>query len=256
MPTSVAIIVAMESEREKLDPVWGPPDHEIRDGWEVFRLQRHGAEVAIIRCDIGMTNAAAATEYAIQRWQPAVIFNFGCSGAHQRTIRPGDVVIGTTLVHQGRMIFAPGGEIAPLAVAFTVPGEDQARADLACDAGLVALAQDVAATTPLPHWPGADRAPAVLTGPIASGDVWLQDPARIDAAHAHHGCLCEDMEAQAIAQVSTRHGVPFLSIKDISNNEFDGATAFEAGSSPLPRDELGVRSATLLAATIDAWLTR
>jgi adenosylhomocysteine nucleosidase len=255
----IAIIVAMESERTHLDaffPGVKPSDDGI---WPTWQMELNGTPVVVIVCGIGMVSAAAATEHAITRWRPAAVLNFGCTGAHSRELFPGDVVIGTDLVHQGRMRFAPDGEIIPLEVPFTVPGEVEPRTGLSCDPDLIAHARSAAGDVTLPHWPDAhrlvsqpaDRAPVIRKGPIASADVWLQDPARLDAMHQRTGTLCEDMEAAAIGQIATLHGVPFLSIKDISNSEFHVASVFEGTSSVLPVEEVGKRAAILLVATLD-----
>ena len=53
------------------------------------------------------------------------------------------------------------------------------------------------------------------------------------------------MEAAAIAQVCARHGVPFLSIKDISNNEFHAASDLTGGFTDFPTAEVGKRAAML-----------
>lgn len=254
----IAIIVAMESERMHLETLI--PGMERRDEgiWPTWHGTVNGGPVVVIICGIGMVSAAAATEHAIATWQPSAILNFGCTGAHSRNLFPGDVVIGTDLIHQGRMRFAPDGQIVPLDVPFTVPGEAEPRTGLSCDPALVAMARDAAKTLSLPAWPEqhrlasqpADRMPVVKEGPIASADVWLQDPARLDAMHERTGSLCEDMEAASIAQIATLHGMPFLAIKDISNSEFYISSVFEESSSVLPTEEVGKRAAMLLVATI------
>ena len=104
--------------------------------------------------------------------------------------------------------------------------------ELTCTPALVQEAREVAADyVPVSwphdlHWPVAVpyRKPLVHTGAIASADVWTQSPARLDLLHRRHGALCEDMEAAAVAQVCALHSVPFLTIKDISNNEFHTVT--------------------------------
>lgn len=259
----IAIIVAMESERTHLDSLLGEGVHHVDGVWPTWDIVVNGSRVIVITCGIGMVSAAAATEHAITRWKPDVILNFGCTGAHARDLFPGDVVIGTDLIHQGRMRFAPGGEIVPLEVPFTVPGEVQPRTGLECDPGLIAHAREASRTIELPIWPEAhrlssqpaDRPPVVREGPIASADVWLQDPDRLDAMHQRTGSLCEDMEAASIGQIATLHGLPFLSIKDISNSEFHVTSVFEGTSSILPVEEVGKRAAMLLVATIQRMTT-
>jgi nucleoside phosphorylase len=53
------------------------------------------------------------------------------------------------------------------------------------------------------------------------------------------------MEAAAIAQIAGLHGVPFLTIKDISNNEFLDATDFSDEGAGLLESEVGRRAAEL-----------
>jgi nucleoside phosphorylase len=86
---------------------------------------------------------------------------------------------------------------------------------------------------------------------VASADIWTQFHERIDNLHARHGSLCEDMEAAAIAQVCARHGVPFMTVKDISNNEFHALTDLEGDISVLSAEEIGRRAADLLLRTIE-----
>src|SRR5438093_6875331 len=87
--------------------------------------------------------------------------------------------------------------------------------------------------------------PSVHTGAIASADVWTQSPARLDLLHGRYGALCEDMEAAAVAQVCALHSVPFLTIKDISNNEFHIVTDIIGGFTNFPKAEAGRRAAAL-----------
>jgi nucleoside phosphorylase len=152
----------------------------------------------------------------------------------------------------------------PLATSFTVHGEPEGLEHLATDPRLRALAEEAASALVLDAWPREHRLPLhpedgavrVHIGPVASADMWLQDPSWLDKVHERTGSLCEDMEAAAIGQVAALHGVPFLTIKDISNNEFHAATPFEGTESALPLAELGRRAATLTAATIDRLIDR
>jgi nucleoside phosphorylase len=70
-------------------------------------------------------------------------------------------------------------------------------------------------------WPVAveHRHPKLVVGTVASADRWNRTPASIEALVGLHGTHCEDMEAAAIAMTCASHDVPFLTVKDISNNE-------------------------------------
>jgi adenosylhomocysteine nucleosidase len=265
-PAPLVIIVAMDSELRHLHellPGWQDTT-ESGSGWATQRTTHRGVPVIVIRCGIGMVAAAAATEHAIDHYAPRLVMNFGCAGAHTREILPGDVIIGTRLVSHGRMRISATEGIVPMHRPFTFAGEPERRTELRCDPDLVALAEHAAADLPLDAWPEEFRLPVhskdgnvtVYSGVVASADMWLQDSAWLDASHQRTGSLCEDMEAAAIAQIATLHGVPFLTIKDISNNEFHIASAFEGTESELPLSEVGKRAAVLTVATIDRLIDR
>jgi len=116
---------------------------------------------------------------------------------------------------------------------------------------------------PFPAWPAElawppqePRRPVRFhLGPVASADIWTQAINRIELLHDRHGTLCEDMEAAAIAQIAARYELPFLTIKDISNNERLAQTALiseSIGFNPdFPLVEVGRRAALLLAAVLE-----
>ena len=127
---------------------------------------------------------------------------------------------------------------------------------LPADPGLLARAVRVASALEGQHepWPAdlawpADvphRSPVSIVGTVASADRWNRSPARIDALARLHDSHCEDMEAGALALVCASHDVPFLTVKDISNNELlkttDGGAEFLARF----RDQLGRRAGAVM----------
>lgn len=254
MTVSIAIIVAMESERRHLDtimPGWETVENTV---WPTVRNN----DVVCITSGIGMVSAAAATEHTISTHNPTLIMNFGCAGAHHKDFFPGDVIIGDRLIHQGRMRFAPNGETIPLEAGFYVPGEAKQVTELSTDSTLRHLAEEIADGLELASWPESarlpaqtDRAPSVQTGTVSSGDIWLQDVSSIKATHDRTGSLCEDMEAASIAQICALHGLPFLTVKDISNSELHESTLFDESTSALHADELGMRAAMVVAGVIE-----
>ena len=250
----VALVVAMEVELQHVLGAVGSI-HEKRDGvW----LDRHtavaGMPVVAVRSGMGLINAAAATERVINAHRPRVVLNYGCAGAHRRDIMPGDVIIGTCIVHHSAMQFLASGEERYVGFGYEVGSERIEVSELACDPALVQAAHQAATDylpTPWPQglpWPAAVpyRAPCIHTGAIASADIWTQSPTRLELLHRRHGSLCEDMEAAAVAQVCAFHSVPFLTVKDVSNNEFHAATDITGGFTNFPRAEAGRRAAALI----------
>lgn len=253
----VGLIVAMEAELVHLRRSFGDGDDVSSDVFPAMRLRIQGQQVVAVRSGMGLINAAAATEWLIGRFSPTVVLNYGCSGAHRAEIMPGDLVIGDRVVHHSAMHVLPDGRERYRGFGYEVAGERMVANELASAPDLVALAESVAVQTQIASWPEEltwpagvpRRPPAVHVGPVASADIWTQSTARLSVLHARHGTLCEDMEAAAIAQICAAHGLPFLTIKDISNNEYHNASDLERFSD-FPTAEVGKRAAALMAAVI------
>ncbi|HYN44183.1 MAG TPA: hypothetical protein VE129_20580 [Thermoanaerobaculia bacterium] len=64
------------------------------------------------------------------------------------------------------------------------------------------------------------------------------------ALHSLYGARCEDMESAYVAQLCALHGVPFLAIRAISNNE----TVWGLDEADVPRaiGAAGLRAATVI----------
>lgn len=247
-PQSVAVICALEEELCHLRALLPTGAGEWQAGrfYEVTEL--HGCRIILVRCGIGMLGAAAATEGVIGRWEPDSVLNYGCTGAHRADLLPGDIVVGARAVAYDSVKVAPDGreDFKPM---FYLRRNEQERADyFAADPALLAAARRAVKRLADRHepWPPASgwpeqvphRAPRVAYGTIASADRWNRAAERIAAIVARHDTHCEDMEAAAIALVCASHAVPFLSVKDISNNEllrltdaddFDSETSGQLG---------------------------
>lgn len=254
----IGVLVAMESELQHLLARVTPVREEQRGPWRDRFVSAGDVPLIALCCGIGMTNAAAGAEHLISTYAPRAILNYGCAGAHRRDILPGDVIIGDGTVHHGAVHFLANGEEFFPGKEYSVTGELVASTELATDPALRAHAVAAARDWIPDPWPRglnlpaglAQRSPRVEVGRVASADIWTQYHERIDRLHSRHGTLCEDMEAAAIAQICGRHGVPFLTIKDISNNEYHAFTDLEGDISVLPAEEIGRRAAALLLRTI------
>lgn len=254
MTATVAVICAMESEAVHLRDRLDAPHELPLSIWRRTRGAIGPTTVDIVVSGIGLINAAAATAVllATAPERPRAVFNYGCAGAHREDIDPGDVVIGDRTVHTSSLVVLPDGATRRL-LFWTSDGTTSETETLVVDPSLVELAERMGNRTLLPSWPGIGHDPRIFVGAIASADVWTQHGETILALHDEYGSLCEEMEAAAIAQVCAKYGVPFLPVKDISNNELRATTRqTEGGAITLDavRDQLGLRAALVVEATI------
>lgn len=248
----IGIVVAMEAELRHLIEHVSVEGTRSDGPWVDTFATVNGVPIVMVRSGMGMVNAAAGTERLINAHRPQAVINFGCTGAHRRDINAGDVVIGTQTVHHSAMhILADGSELFE-STGGDVGGESWHPTVLDADPSLLAAARAAAAGWIPEEWPERYRAASVPhragvvhEGPVASADIWTQHIPRLDVLHGRHGTLCEDMEAAAMAQVCRFHEVPFLAIKDISNNEYHASTDIAGGFTDFPTDEVGKRAAAL-----------
>ncbi|HEX5167388.1 MAG TPA: 5'-methylthioadenosine/S-adenosylhomocysteine nucleosidase, partial [Thermomicrobiales bacterium] len=248
-PATVAVVCAMDSEAVHLRRRLEGPREEPLARWRRTRGTIGTVPVDVIVCGIGLINAAAATSALCTLAPPAAIINYGCSGAHRDDIDPGDVVIASHVVHFSSLIVLPDGARRYEGFRYFVDYEEVLADRLAPAPALLERAIDVAKRVELPEWDGVGHQPQVLVGTVGSADIWTQHGESIRDLHTIHGSLCEEMEAAAIAQVAATWGVPFLAIKDISNNELRQYTDMEIeGSSILAHvvDEVGRRAALIV----------
>jgi adenosylhomocysteine nucleosidase len=249
----IAIVVAMPSELQHLPGLPGMPTHGDSP-WPTVEWAQGGLDRALIECGSGMIRAAAATEHVIVTWQPDIILNFGCAGAHRADVRVGDVVIGTRSVAHGSMVIPRDG-LARFDQHDGAEPPPPGSTGVPSAPALIAIAREAAAGWTPDPWHGIsgdNDVPRVHEGIVASADVWTQAHTAIETLAERHQSSCEDMEAAAIATVCALHDVPFLTIKDISNNELLKTTIFDPEMGHLPEPEVGRRAAALTGRVIDA----
>jgi adenosylhomocysteine nucleosidase len=162
-------------------------------------------------------------------YHPTAVLNFGCTGSHRAELLPGDMVIGERVVAYQNVIEGQDGTERYVGMKYLRRNVQEKAIFLPADPSLLERAIRVAAALEGQHepwptgagWPAAvaHRHPQLVVGTVASADRWNRSPASIEAIVAQHGTHCEDMEAAAIALTCASHDVPFLSVKDISNNE-------------------------------------
>lgn len=261
----IAVVVALPEEMTHLEGLlhahgarWGGA--EVHDPRRFDRITFDGMPLILTTSGIGMVAAAAATEAVIGRYAPRAVLNYGCTGAHREDLLLGDVVVGTACIAYDRGRLLPGGAFEHTPMRLFVDGSTTQVDAFPTNAALLAVAESIAGagTWRAEPWPGATspagqphRTPRVFFGPVGSADRFTQDADALRALHARHATLCEDMEAAAVAQVCALHDVPFLTVKDISNNEFHAVSTFgEAGTFKILETELGKRAAGFLFALL------
>ncbi|MBO9554742.1 5'-methylthioadenosine/adenosylhomocysteine nucleosidase [Cellulomonas sp.] len=155
-----------------------------------------GRQVLLVTCGIGLVNSATAAAVAINATHPRALVSAGSAGGVGVDVRVGDVVVGSEYLYSGADARAFGYSLGQ------VPGMPEVYA---AEKAL----HDAAATASVDL--------TVLSGTVLSGDAFI-DATRVDRIRAAFpGALATDMESAALAHTSHLYGVPFLSVRGISD---------------------------------------
>lgn len=202
------IIVAMDKEYDSLV--------RILDGRNEGRLDGHDIRLAV--AGIGKVNAAVTAAAMILDFRPDCVISTGVAGGLSAEMKAGDVVIGRQTAYHD--VDCGSGNL---------PGQVQGQPQrFDADVSLIPFAKKVLegawARTPGRYFEGL----------IATGDqfVFREDAPAILAKYPD--ALAADMESAALAQTCYRYGVPFLSIRmvsdviapDLSGDNFEQYKAF------------------------------
>lgn len=149
-----------------------------------------------IECGIGKVNAASAAAFMIANDKPDIILNAGLSGAISGLAKD-DIIVGESFVECDFDLtaigYAPGAKPQETYI-YETP---QSLIDL------------------------AEKAGVAKAGKFGCGDIFLADKAKKNFFKETFG-ICEfDMETAAVASVCHESGVPYLSIRQISDTADD-----------------------------------
>ena len=193
-------------------------------------------ELVLVRSGIGLVAAASALATALTRLAPAVVLSAGTTGGLGREVAVGDVCVSTTLAYTDADATAFGYAHGQ------TPGQP---AVFEADAAVLARVEAVG--------------PAALRGATASSadariraGQMLAGNSFVTAANAGRvrelfpGAVSTDMESTALAQVAASAGVPFASVRGVSD-----LCGPEAGQDfHIGADEAAARSAAVVLAAL------
>ena len=212
----IVILGAMDVEINYLIDTIGPCRKEEIGMWHFYEGKIGDWPAVVVETLMGSVNAAVPTAFAIRKYDPICLITQGTAGAHHVDIHSRDIVIGETVAQSdfretGTRPEGGGSDVSKWQYPgseFLEDGCHVMRTRLRSDPSLVRLAQKV------PYKNGH-----LVTGIIASGDMWNREADVIHEYRQRFGSECEEMESFAVLQVAKAFGVPALAIRIISNNE-------------------------------------
>ena len=190
----IGLLFAMEVEAAPFFERFASLSDEECCGVRLRRLTIAGHEAVTAVFGVGAVSAAACTQLVIDRFGCDLLLNAGGAGGIAPGLRVGD------LVAASRFTFHD----ADMEMLSHYPPH---RRSFDCDAPVTALLAEAAAGQGL----------RAVTGGVATGNTFVCDPAEAAAIHARTGCAAVEMEGAAIAQTAARAGVPFASLKAVTD---------------------------------------
>ncbi len=197
---TIGIIGAMEEEVAILKEMMEGPKETVIAGCRFYEGRISGCDAVLVQSGIGKVNAAIAATLLIQLFSPEAVLNTGSAGGIGDGLEVGTVVLSTDVTHHDADVTAFGYALGQL------PG---GPVTYQSDERLLAVAREAVE---------AIGRHASATGLIASGDVFMSDPARVFAVKKQFPeLIAAEMEAAAVGQVCHAFRVPFVVIRALSD---------------------------------------
>ena len=203
--TTIAIIGALDEEVAHIAGALADVSHDKAASLDVARgtiTTNAGGTIAVAATvgGMGLVNAAATTQRLIDAYAPDAVIFSGIAGNLNRELHINDVVLGGTLRYLDtdmRLVgqWTPGSEAKPVE-------------EFHSDDRLLALADAALSEMGITH----------ITGIIASGNYFVDDPRKVEQVIRETGADAVEMEGAAVAHVAARNGVPALVIRALSDN--------------------------------------
>lgn len=202
---TIGIIGAMPSELKDIHAAQTDPKQTEIAGYTFCESLHGDNKIVTVCCGIGKVNAACCTQVLIDHFGAEEIINTGIAGGMKQGIQVLDVVISTSVLpHDLDAHFL--ADYPPFCAEFGADERLQALAKAVCD----------------------EMEISTHAGRIISGDAFITDSAVKAALTAAHDPYAVDMETAAVGQCAWRNGVPFVSVRCISDLADDeGAMSFD-----------------------------
>lgn len=221
----------MDKELRLLLPLFSGLRETVIDGVEFHLGDVGGHSVVAMKSGIGKVNAALSAAAMIRQFAPEVVINTGVAGGTGEGASVLDVVVATEIAYHD--VWCGPGTVEGQAAGcprFFKPEE--------CFVSLPCLEND----------------PKVKFGLIASGDVFVSDPAVVARIKSlYPSVMAVDMESAAIAHACHLMSTPFFCLRVVSDTpgEHDNASQYDNFWEAAPRQTFDVISRVLSAIAVD-----
>lgn len=197
MEIYIGIIVATIEELEAVKEIMSELEKETIYDLDFYKGRINSNNYILVKCGVGKVNAARTTQILTDSFSLQYIVNVGVAGGLSSNLQIGDIVIGEKLVQHDFDITAFGHEKGYITDTGKIFKSDKVLVEKFRKIKI----DDI----------------KIITGTIASGDIFVQDIKMKEKIRAKFNCDCVEMEGAAIGQVCFLNKVPFVVVRSISD---------------------------------------
>lgn len=197
----IGIIGAMQMEVDNLKVAMEEQSTEKISGVEFVSGRINGVDVVVAMCGVGKVFAAICAEAMILKYAPDMVINVGVAGTLTRDLGVLDVAVATDVFQHDMDTSALGDPVG------LVSGLNQIY--FPTDEKMKTLFCEVL----------KDKGINYVTGPIATGDLFMHDPDKKAQIRNDFRAIAAEMEGGSIGHVCTVNHVPFAVLRSISDGD-------------------------------------
>ena len=199
---NIGIIVAMQEELDEILNIMEEIKHKKIYNMTLVEGKIGNQHVIVALSGVGKVNAARITQILIDKLDVKYVINVGSAGALNPVLNIGDIVIAEKVIQHDFDITAFNHKKGYI----TGVGDY-----IQCDKKLKEKLKNVADNID-------DKEFKVVTGVIASGDIFCTEIEMKDKIYSKFNAECVEMEGAAIAQVCYLDNIPFVILRSISDS--------------------------------------
>lgn len=202
---TIAIIGAMPSELADIRNILGEAEIKRISGFDFYINNVNGKNVINACCGIAKVNAALCTQVMIDNFHPDAVINTGIAGGMNSAVKVCDIVVSNeVLPHDLDLHFL--NDYPPYCGIFKA------------DEKLMAAAENICDEFGINHFRGR----------IVSGEAFISSNTVKADIQNRFNPYAVDMESAAVGHCCYLNGIPFVSVRCISDNADDeGAMSFD-----------------------------
>jgi len=199
---NIGIIVAMQEELEEILNIMNNITKKEINNLVIFKGEILEKSIIVVKCGVGKVNAARVTQILIDKLNVDYIINIGAAGALNPNLDIGDIVIADKLVQHDFDITAFGHKKGYITGVGDYIYSDKKLLDTFNNTINELNSNEY----------------KVVTGTIASGDIFCTEVEMKDKIYSKFNAECVEMEGAAIAQVCYLENIPFIVLRSISDS--------------------------------------